>query len=423
MAELYSFLDGTFADIRSKLDLEYQRRLSAHEARISVELSAEDYTPNYGKIDIDAAFRHFLKESCSHCSSQTTPCSAHHPVNIVRYVGPPVGEKRYSKGSDLEADILPKGRWFIHYIARKQSHTGSSYSGGMTTRTSLHIELIDNYGAQYAFQTDGTNQSTFTCYGGSATSVPMMHRLPNDIIDLCKSFTYSPYVTSELPYQPGSGSAQTWNSIGSIQKLATKYYARFTALKPLFDSGRLVDYKTLHAENTTLKHELLVSREDVKTAAVREGELVRKSLEMERELTAIREEIQTLRTSLQTTSTAYSEQTVAVRSLATKMGATAATADPLRFALNQYKEQAATLQTVSSDLAAATKRVEQLRAENQGYVDTVFKQRQEITEYKKQLLDAPTAAASVNPTLEDLVARTVARMMAQQPPSENPTSE
>lgn len=424
MSELYSFLDGAFADIRSKMDKEYQRRLAEHEAQISTLLSAEDYTPDYGKIDLDKAFRHFHNTTCSSClTSHVYPKPEPPKLNIQRHVAGEPHARNYSSAETLLSELLPKGAWIIHYIAECAStwHQDSNgYSTYYREQKTYTLRLIDNYGKQYAFPLnymknhDCNGLVSYISYN-TATQA-FVYRLPNSLIDLCKTYTHD-------PYSRPNDSTIHWNTKPGLQKEAAEYYKRFTAMKPLFTSGRFTEYAALQAEKTALEERLAASAESTAAAKVaataasaeataREAALQSQLTAMRTELATLREELKGTKSALAESTAAHSKQTVAIKSLAQRLEVPPASPSLLTAVLTKYEEQSAARQKATRELALATKHIEQLRTENQRYVDQVFAQRQEITGYKKQLLEQPAAAA---PNIEELVARAVARMMQPAP--------
>lgn len=421
MAELYTFLDGAIADIRAKMDQEYQRRMAEHEARMSTELSAEDYTANYGKIDVVKALSYFYENSSRHGYPPAIPsaCKPH----LQTWVS---GQQRQTPVSDA---THPDGRWIVHSVPITSKNTYYD-GGGMRTSYRLSVILIDNYGQSYVAQCTETTgnfhvATAFTLDYKAAQPHTYSHRLPNVLIDYCKTLRVDPW---DRDYNLCDRPTVAFDlKLNALQTLAAHYYRRFTAMKPLFTSGRFAEYATLLAEKTAVEERLRASeaaRTDAEAKATaaaqkateREAALQAKLSSFHAELNDAREELRLLKGAHGETTAAHSKQIAMIKGLASRVGVPEPTVEPLRAILTRYEEQAAALQKTTRDLTAATKQLEQLRAENQRYVDQVFAQRQEITGYKKQLLEQPQPAAG--PNIEELIARAVARMMPQ--PQEPP---
>jgi hypothetical protein len=412
MAALYTFLDGAFADIRSKLDREYQERLAAHEKTISEELSPEDYTPNYGKINIVDALSHFYNEHYS--GRPPAPCE----LRVTRWYREKVSDTARSEVMSV-VDTHPEGRWIVHYMP---TQTTSTYQGSnsygtpqLMTSCSYSISLIDNYGQMYyaSYDHNGADmvKATSCRLGFNTDTTKYKYRLPNFLIDFCKSM-------KQDAFGPGFASDTGPNS---LQLLAEQYYKRFVSMKPLFTSGRFTDYATLQAQKVDLEEQLAAASAKLQEATERITGLTGSLETATAENSALKRELAATRAQL-TSETALGEKTKAAAATTATLleNTTAELAEEkcqksaLRFELDTTLRS---LTSTQEELLAAKKQLDELRAENQRYVDTVFQQRQEITNYKKQLLEAPApspapaAPALSPPNLEDLIAQAVKKML------------
>ncbi len=189
-----------------------------------------NYTDEYGKIDYARA------------------------MNCSRLKMPQLGKKNMCTGlwEDKETtnigDILPAGRWFIHSISVTTNDYSewSPYSSG-PARTNHTITLFDNYGQIYTASNTRYNRAEPHTYDPSFTvckqgqdKTQYMYRLPNVLIDYCKTFSDNP------------DGKQT----DALQRLAAQYYKDFTLLKPLIMSGELIPYTTIQVEKQKLDEQL-----------------------------------------------------------------------------------------------------------------------------------------------------------------------
>lgn len=397
MASLYTFLDGAFADIRSKLDHEYQERLAAHEKTISEELSPEDYTPNYGKINIVDALSHFYNQHYQ--GRPPAPCE----IRVTRWIGEGVSGRSETVAA---SDTHPEGRWIVHYIPVVSTTASqgpwSSYSSSssqIVTSYNYGITLIDNYGQIYSASYDHRRADMMKATACNLTIIAdttkYKYRMPNFLIDFCKALSSN-------------------NGSINLQLLAEQYYKRFVSMKPLFTSGRFTDYAALQAEKLDLEERLAAASAKLKEATERiEGmtrerdTLTTENAELKRQLAATRAELTSAAALIEKMKAAADTTTSLLDTTTTELAEQKVQHTALR---NELNTTLRTLTNSQEELFVAKQQLEELRTENQRYVDTVFQQRSEITSYKKQLLEAPESS-----NLEELVAQAVKKMLTPSP--------
>lgn len=457
MAALYSFLDGAFADIRSKLELEYQERLAAHEKNISEELSPEDYTPDYGKINVVDALSHFYNEGHKVRPGEMAPP----PCNpqILKWVGGP--SLHVTQSTTPATDTHPEGRWFIHYIPtyteRSYQETGSGGFGShyMRTTCSYSITLIDNYGLMYQASSDHTSgdktqvklwRLDINAVLSAPSSRAYKYKLPNFLIDFCKTLYNYPYDTTPAFARVGA------DNTNALQLLAEQYYKRFTAMKPLFTSGRFTDYESLLATKVSLDEKLATTNTQLSDATTQIATLTAEAERTKAELHSEIEQLKAtmaaeakkaadrereLRTQLETTNTErdifyaeltdlrdtfYAELTDLRTSVSSLASETGTLDDPTVDAIRaKYTEMHGTLEETKAELAAAKAEIDRFRVSEENYVSQLFQQRQEITTYKKQLLTLNSVETSPAPaplTIEELVAQAVKKALEKPVTSE-----
>jgi hypothetical protein len=411
MTELYTFLDGAIADIRSKIDIEYKERLAAHEKKISEELSPEDYTPNYGKINVVDALSHFYEEAVTNYGRHPRNPSSPPPCKpqITKWVGTP---PHATQSTEPATDTHPNGRWFISYIPVKTSYTSqgswSAYNSGsssIVTTYGYSITLIDNYGLTYHASCDNTSNDTLQVklwrldvdgvLSASVSTRASKYRLPNFLIDFCKKQTQNTFTEA------------------SLQLLAEQYYKRFVSMKPLFTSGRFTDYASLQAQKVDLEEKLAATTVKLHEATERITTLTgsletstTENSELKRELAATRAQLTSETALIEKMKDAAATTATLLESTTAELTEEKAQKSALRLELDTTLQ---TLTIAQEGLLAANKQLEELRAENQHYVDLVYQQRLEITNYKKHLIErAPVSSA---PNLEELVAQAVKKAL------------
>ena len=432
MAELYTFLDGAIADIRSKIDLEYQKRLAAHEKTISEELSADDYTPDYGKINLVDALSHFYNEG-HRGRPPPAPCNP----QITKWVGTP---PHATQSTVPATDTHPKGRWFIHYIPTSTSNSYQELGSGgfgshyMRTTCSYSITLIDNYGLMYEAScdytlTDKTQVKLWRLnvdYVLSASTASYKYKLPNFLIDFCKKQTQGPFTGD------------------SLKLLAEQYYKRFTLMKPLFTSGRFTDYESLLATKVSLDEQLATANTRLSEATAQIAKLTDEAARSKAELRSEIEQLKaTMATEAKKAADRESELSIQLESVNTERNTLHTELTDLRTHVISLADEAevthdssvdtirksymkirVTLEETKAELAVAKAESNKYRVSEENYVSQLFQQRQEITTYKKQLLalDSVTPAPAPAPTpaipsLEELIAQAVRKVL------EKPTLE
>lgn len=291
MTELYSFLDGAFADMRARLDQEYQRRMTAHATALTSEVSAVHYTPNYGKIDVEEAFRLFHKQMCGcrHSYEQKTAPTTLSISGYEKRIGPS-GESGYyiKQFPSLEAhltSILPPGAWIIHAVHESQTTRNQNSSGNWSENHSYFITVYDNYGLQYKYGMASDGTSSRTCHqffvfqhgdpppqiNGPPKSKP--YALSNNLIDFCKSFKADPYEPKQQPsiypykqYVPGEKEKP-------LQTLAERDYKQAALLKLYKSPTGCPDYLTLKCEKERIEQLLAATQKQLADAQTQIAEL------------------------------------------------------------------------------------------------------------------------------------------------------
>lgn len=287
MTELYSFLDGAFADMRARLDQEYQRRMTAHATALTSEVSAIHYTPNYGKIDVEKAFLYFHEQLCG-CRHSPPSLRPERPsaVTVTGYVQTmlPSGQmggctKQYTTAMAHLTTVLPSDAWVVHAIYECRSSWGQ-YDGSNWRETRYYtVSLYDNFGSQYnyglATSTTYTGCHSFFAFNYAdpivTTSVKRKpYALSNHLIDFCKSFKTDPYKERATEY---SNSSSTWGKEISLQTLAERDYKQAALLKLYKSPAGCPDYLTLKCEKERLEQLLATTQKQLADAHAQITEL------------------------------------------------------------------------------------------------------------------------------------------------------
>jgi hypothetical protein len=368
MSELHSFLDSAIADIRSRLEQEYQRRLEAHEAAIGEGISPADFTADYEKIVVDVELLRKLN------------LYSHHDDKFHRTL----------------SSIVPAGRWAIHsvnHITRppQQYHN-----------TEGIFSILDNHGEWYLYSYSarshgGEYSAYFKDRTPSTSTYP--YRMPNVLIDFCK--------TLKEPIDVGS--------------LVEHYHKQFMRTKPLFVSGKLAEYAVLQEEKAAVEKELEKTRADLKeikdSYEQQSGMIYLSFTGIKYDHEFQKEEIVTLKADYDK----YQHVIDAMHDLCCDnklvspeincIHRAACVIDDLTESKEKQQKQMkelreiiianeqqirdlkkksadtqTQLRTTTTELATVTEQVKQLREDNQRYVDMAFQQRQDIIKYKKELL-------------------------------------
>jgi hypothetical protein len=368
MSELHSFLDSAIADIRSRLEQEYQRRLTAHEAAIGEDLCPTDFTPNHGKITVD--------------------------VELLRKLNLYSHEEQH-KFHRVLSSIVPAGHWAVHAINDVKSirHGTVSSQGSSTDGV---FSIIDNHGEWYSYTYSGcymSGESHIYFKERTAPTKTYPYRMPDVLIDFCKML--------KEPIDVGP--------------LVEHYYKQFVRVKPLFVSGKLVEYTILQEEKATVEKELEKTRAELTASTERYEKLCGMigllSIVFKNEYLS----------SLQAIYDKRSEEINAIYNLCSddklvspEINCIHMTTRVIRELTESKKEQQAQmkelreiiianeqqirdlkkktadtqtqLSNTKKEVATVTEQAKQLREENQRYVDIAFQQRHEIIKYKKELL-------------------------------------
>ncbi len=180
-----SEIETMFSSIRSKIDEEYSRIMFTFHQDISTNLSSDDFTEDYGKVDL----KYFKKH--------------------------------------------PEGGWFIYEFCSYNSFDANC------GRSSKHI-AIDNYGNIY------TNNNNYGSLTEEFKIDNLLYNFPNFLIDnfklLNKSNTSNTHIIK--PYIEQSLKEQ----ILVFQNLAKEYHNKFVIYKHLFNGNTLKEYTELVEE-------------------------------------------------------------------------------------------------------------------------------------------------------------------------------
>jgi hypothetical protein len=370
MTELHSFLDSAIADIRSRLEQEYQRRLEAHEAAIGEDLSPADFTPYYGRTLVNVELL------------RTLNLYSHHERDKFHRTLP---------------SIIPAERWAVH-VLRHITHPAPN----PTSNENGILMILDNHGEwhshKYIRQHEvGENKFYFYDLPGPITSQP--YRMPDVLIDFCK--------TLKEPMD--------------VAPLVEHYHKQFVITKPLFASGKLAEYAAFQKEKAAVEKELEQTRTALTVRTKRYEELCGMiclsfgTFQKEKyfppeylsalganydkrpqEIDAIRDlccddklvapEINCVHRAccvIEELTTCKEKQHVQMKELREII---IANEQQIRDLKKKSADIQTQLSTTNHEMAAVTEQMKQLREENQRYVDMAFQQRQEIIRYKKELL-------------------------------------
>lgn len=215
-----SQIETMFTSIRSKIDEEYSRILNTFHQDISINLSPDDFTEDYGKVDL---IQHF--------------------------------------------ESHPEGGWFIKIIEYNDLYNSAI----------KRAIAIDNYGKSYS--SENYNGEWITEYNGNRYKNnnkkidKTLYRLPNFMIDIIQNslnekllnvqYTYITYDRGDR--RQNNGSTFNYETIPKIlsifQNLAKEFHNRFVTYKDLFNGNKLKEYTKLNEEkgelitkNTELSH-------------------------------------------------------------------------------------------------------------------------------------------------------------------------
>jgi hypothetical protein len=381
MSELHSFLDSAIADIRSRLEQEYQRRLTAYETAIGEGLSPVDFTADHGKIVVDMELLRKLN------------LVAENEQQIIYKL----------------STIVPAGRWTIYSIKHTMSESCPTVSSQPINGAGI-FSILDNHGEWYSYtyrtvRFNGAYNVYFNDRTPPTSTYP--YRMPNVLIDFCKMLKEPIDVSS----------------------LVEHYHKQFVRIKPLLTSGKLVEYTILQEEKTTVEKELEKTRAELTASTDRyeklcgmiyssfavykqekyfhpECMLALESVYDKRsaEIDAISDLCCDEKPVLPEINCVYracgviEELTNSKEKQQAQMKALRETIIANEQQIRDLKKKSADtqtqLRTKTTELATITEQVKQLREENQRYVDMAFQQRQDIIKYKKELLRLDPAMSS-----------------------------
>jgi len=234
-----SQIESMFTSIHSKIDEEYSRIMTTFHQDISNNLSPDDFTDGYGKVDL--------------------------------------------KNSKFKSH--PEGGWFI-YIIESGYYNNDTISYG-----------IDNYGNNY--KSGEYNIYNGIVPNSNLKIDNSLYKFPNFLIDSFKSFNNINklndiplhYLTNKDQYGNKHFNESLLKEYLSIfQNLAKEYHDRFVIYKDLFKDNKLKEYNTVLEDKKLLENKILLLEENNTKINKEMDDLKLTNIELEEKHTSLSEE-------------------------------------------------------------------------------------------------------------------------------------
>ena len=235
-AEVIESMSGFRKEVERLIGEEYEKRMLEHEERVRGLMSAEFYTPEYGKIDITDEL--------------------YITVNI-KTKRPSGYDTQYERVKLLDNNIHPNNRWIIKIIRYGETATFIDNFGEMYNMINIPCGSVDyevprsQHKTTYMDHIYSNIRARFmrelvVSYESSSKS--NRYPLPDIIINIIKEISGQGKVLSYL-----------------TEDLSKHYYECIAAFSPLFKSASLTDYTALLKEREAHLAEIAEEKQKIAT--------------------------------------------------------------------------------------------------------------------------------------------------------------